>query len=248
MIRRTMILHTLDIKRTLMWLLLCLVPALAQAQIGEARHNICIGVSGGMTMNRIGFDPTIKQSWHYGPTFGVVARFTSERYFKAFCALQLELNYATLGWRENVLNAQSQPLPDTYQRDLHYIQLPVLARLAWGREKRGLMGYVLAGPQVGYCFKERTKSSAFTLDSEGNPDRPNGMFAQYGMPIQKKFDYGITAGAGMELTTNIGHFLIEGRYYYGLSDIYKNSKKDVFSRSNNGAIVAKVTYLFDVKK
>jgi hypothetical protein len=68
------------------------------------------------------------------------------------------------------------------------------------------------------------------------------------MPIQKKFDYGITAGAGMELTTNIGHFLIEGRYYYGLSDIYKNSKKDVFSRSNNGAIVAKVTYLFDVKK
>ena len=84
-----MILHTLDIKRTLMWLLLCLVPALAQAQIGEARHNICIGVSGGMTMNRIGFDPTIKQSWHYGPTFGVVARFTSERYFKAFCACLL---------------------------------------------------------------------------------------------------------------------------------------------------------------
>lgn len=151
-----MILHTLDIKRTLMWLLLCLVPALAQAQIGEARHNICIGVSGGMTMNRIGFDPTIKQSWHYGPTFGVVARFTSERYFKAFCALQLELNYATLGWRENVLDAQSQPLPDTYQRDLHYIQLPVLARLAWGREKRGLMGYVLAGPQVGYCLDRKS--------------------------------------------------------------------------------------------
>ena len=99
-------------------------------------------------MNQIGFDPTIKQYWHVGPTFGVVARFTSERYFKAFCALQVELNYASLGWRENVLNANSEPLPDTYRRDQHYLQLPVLARLAWGKETRGFMGYFLAGPQV----------------------------------------------------------------------------------------------------
>ena len=68
------------------------------------------------------------------------------------------------------------------------------------------------------------------------------------MPIQNKFDYGITAGLGVELTSKVGHFLVEGRYYYGLSDIYKNSKKDVFSRSNNGVIYAKLTYLFDVKK
>lgn len=219
-----------------------------KAQVGEPRRNICVGFSGGVAMNRIGFDPTIKQDWHMGPTFGVVARFTSERYFKAFCALQLELNYASLGWKENVLNSQSEPLPDTYEREQHYIQLPVLARLAWGRESRGLMGYILAGPQVGYCFSEKTESSDFTTNEEGNPDRPNGMFAQYSMPIERKFDYGITAGLGMELTTKVGHFLIEGRYYYGLSDIYKNSKKDVFSRSNNGTIVAKLTYLIDVRK
>lgn len=219
-----------------------------QAQVGEPRRNICIGVTSGVAMNKIGFDPTIKQNWHVGTTFGIVARFTSERYFKAFCALQLELNYTSLGWKENILDSQSQPLPDTYSRNQHYIQLPVLARLAWGREHRGLMGYFLAGPQVGYCFSEQTKASDFTINSEGNPDRPNGMYAQYSMPIDKKFDYGITAGLGMELTTKVGHFLLEGRYYYGLSDIYKNSKKDVFSRSNNGTIVAKLTYLFDVRK
>ncbi len=50
----------------------------------------------------------------------------------------------------------------------------------------------------------------------------------------------------MELHTKIGHFMLEGRYYYGLSDIYGNSKKDVFSRSNNGTIVAKLSYLFDI--
>lgn len=220
------------------------MAATVQAQVGERRDNIALGASGGVALNTIAFDPTIKQTMHVGYTAGVVARFTSEKYFKALCSLQLELNYTQLGWKENVLNANSQPLPDTYRRDLHYLQLPMLARLAWGREKRGVMGYVLAGPQIGWCLGEQTD---FTMNEEGVPDRPNGLYAQYGMSIEKKFDYGITGGLGMEINTRIGHFCIEGRYYYGLSDIYKNSKKDVFSRSNHGTIIAKISYLIDIR-
>ena len=223
------------------------MAATVQAQVGERRDNIALGASGGVALNTIAFDPTIKQTMHVGYTAGVVARFTSEKYFKALCSLQLELNYTQLGWKENVLNAQSQPLPDTYRRDLHYLQLPMLARLAWGREKRGVMGYVLAGPQIGWCLGEQAEQSAFTMNEEGVPDRPNGLYAQYGMSIEKKFDYGITGGLGMEINTRVGHFCIEGRYYYGLSDIYKNSKKDVFSRSNHGTIIAKISYLIDIR-
>jgi hypothetical protein len=40
--------------------------------------------------------------------------------------------------------------------------------------------------------------------------------------------------------------MIEGRYYYGLGDIYGNSKSDYFGRSNFGQIVIKATYLFDL--
>lgn len=227
-------------------MLLC--AAQTKAQVGEARHSLAVGVTGGVMMNTIGFDPTIKQNQHMGPTFGVVARYTSERYFKAYCALQVELNYSVLGWRENILNSNSEPLPDTYERNLHYVQLPLLARLAWGKEHRGAMGYFLAGPQIGYCISEKSKQSAFTLNEEGNPDRPNGLYSQYSMSIDRKFDYGITAGAGLELNTSLGHFLLEARYYYGLSDVFNNSKKDVFGRSNNSTIVAKVAYLFDLKK
>lgn len=236
------------IRRSILLLLCTLSCASLQAQIGEARRGIAIGFSGGLTMNKIGFDPTIKQLWHMGPTFGVTARFTSEKYFKSICALQMEVNYSSLGWRENILNAQSQPLPETYQRNQHYIQVPILARMGWGKEYNGFMGYVVAGPQVGFCIGENTTQSEFTLNGEGNPDRPNDMYAQYNMPIERKFDYGITAGLGIEWSTPIGHFLIEGRYYYGLSDLYGNSKKDVFSRSNNGAIVTKLTYLIDIRK
>lgn len=235
-------------KLSLTFLLFCLYLVSAHAQVGEPRHGIAVGFSGGIVLNRIGFDPTIKQKWHMGPTFGVVARFTSEKYFKSICALQLELNYATLGWRENVLDSNSQPLPDIYERNQRYIQLPILARLGWGKEQKGLMGFFLAGPQFGYCFGESTKQSEITTNSEGVPDRPNNTYAQYDMDIERKFDYGITAGLGLELSTKVGHFLVEGRYYYGLSDIFNNSKKDTFGRSNNGSIVAKVTYLIDIKK
>lgn len=237
--------HTLQI---LLCLLLLAGSFEAQAQIGERRNSIALGVSGGIALNTIGFNPTIKQSMHIGETLGIVARFTSEKYFKTYCALQLEVNYTRLGWRENVLNAQSEPLPDTYRRDIHYLQFPLLARLGWGREYKGFMGYFLAGPQVGYCLGEKSQQSNFTLDAEGNPDRPNGMFEQYHMNVEKKFEYGITAGLGVEFSTIAGRILLEGRYYYGLSDIFKNSKKDVFGRSNNNTIVAKITYLFDLKK
>lgn len=52
----------------------------------------------------------------------------------------------------------------------------------------------------------------------------------------------------MEINTAAGHFIVEGRYCFGLSDIFNNGKSDPFGRSANGAIVAKVSYLFDVIK
>ncbi len=229
-------------------LALAFVPVVAlKAQIGERRNDIAIGVNAGWAMNKISFDPTIKQSLHMAPTFGVTFRYTCERYYKAYCALQVEANFAQLGWKESIQDSNNEPLPDTYQRNMNYIQVPMLARLAWGREHRGAMVYVLAGPQVGYCIGESTKrSDVWTTHADGTPDRPNDLVAQYSMPIERKFDYGITGGLGVELHTKIGHFMLEGRYYYGLSDIYGNSKKDVFSRSNNGTIVAKLSYLFDI--
>ena len=56
------------------------------------------------------------------------------------------------------------------------------------------------------------------------------------MPVEKKLDYGIAAGAGMEYSIpKVGHFLLEGRYYYGLGNIY-------------GQIVVKASYLFDITR
>ncbi|MBO5676574.1 MAG: PorT family protein [Bacteroidaceae bacterium] len=234
-------------KHSLLFILLALSATFAHAQIGDYRNDLCVGVSAGVTMNKMGFDPIVSQQYHTAPTVGLTLRYTSEKFLTAYCALQVELNYARLGWTEDVLDRNSQPLPDTFKRNLDYLQLPLLARLAWGKEHRGMMFYFLVGPQIGYCIAESSERSAqWTLNAAGNPDRPNDLYAQYTLPVKHKFDYGITGGVGVELNTKLGHFLLEGRYYYGLSDVFGNAKKDVFSRSNHGAIVAKLSYLFDV--
>ena len=77
----------------------------------------------------------------------------------------------------------------------------------------------------------------------------NTIVAQDTMAVENKFDYGIAAGIGMEYATRkAGSYIIEARYYYGLGNIYGNSKSDYFGKSNFGQIVIKATYLFDIIK
>ena len=72
--------------------------------------------------------------------------------------------------------------------------------------------------------------------------RPSATQAIYGKQIDNKFDYGIAGGAGIELKTKAGNFFVEGRYYYGLADIFNNSKLDDFGRSANQTITARIGY------
>jgi len=221
----------------------------AVAQVGEQRSELRIGVVAGGVGNTVDFDPTIRQNMHFGPTLGVGLKYICEKYYSALCALEVQLNYAETGWKEDILSASGAKLPDTYSRNMHYLQIPMFADLGWGKES-GFMFHFKAGPQVGYCFADKgEKSSQWTLNSEGNPDRPNNMYRQYDMDIDHAIDYGIIAGVGMELNTKrAGHYTFDVQYYYGLGDIFGNSKKDVFSRSANQSIYVKLGYFITLKK
>lgn len=233
--------------KKIIFLTLFLCSTLAKAQIGEYRNDMCLGINAGVTLNEVGFDPLIAQNYHTSPTFGLTFRYTSEKFLTAYCAFQTELNYARLGWDENIVDANLTPLPDTYRRNIDYLQIPFFARLAWGKEHRGMMFYLLVGPQIGFVLSESEERSAqWTLTPNGTPNRPNGVAEQYKLKVKNNFDYGITGGIGVELNTKMGHFLVEGRYYYGLADIFGNAKRDFFSRSNHSTIVAKISYLIDI--
>lgn len=231
-----------------------LAPLVAKAQIGEHRSRFSIGGSGGYVLSNVSFDPSVSQGYHGGPTFGFSWRYTSEKYFSTICSIAGEVNFTSAGWKEDITDAQDQPVAgdggsaEQYSRTINYIQIPVMAHLAWGKETKGLNFFVNAGPQLGIYLSESTSKnySQPNLSAEGG--RSNTVVEQESMPVEKKIDYGIAAGLGLEYSTaSRHHFQLEARYYYGLGNIYGSSKRDYFGKSNFGQIAIKASYLFDLQ-
>ena len=224
----------------------------AVAQIGEARSNLSVGINGGVNLNSVSFTSSIKQNSLMGITGGLTARYISEKYFAMICGAQVELNVSQRGWDQlfetisldaNGYEVTSKDPTKTYTRKMTYIDIPFLAHLAFGRD-RGLQLFVHAGPQISFLISESETIKGIDMNSLSDTQK-----ALYGVKIQNKFDYGIAGGGGVELRTKkAGSFIVEGRYYFALSDFYSTTKKDYFARAAHGTITIKLTYLFDLKK
>ncbi len=60
---------------------------------------------------------------------------------------------------------------------------------------------------------------------------PNRMIYQYGMPVENKFDYGISGGIGGEFSINRRNSLyLEARYYFGLGNMLPIRSYRTFQR------------------
>lgn len=227
----------------------------AAAQIGDHRNDLAVGVNMGYAMSSIGFTPKVTQSMHGGLTGGLTLRYVCEKYFNTVCSIYGEVNYMQAGWKENILTTDRQPVinkvtgkAEQYSRTINYVQIPLFAHLAWGREQKGVQFFFQAGPQIGFSIGESTNTN-FKFEERNMDDRANKTCAQDTMAVENNFDFGIAAGLGIEYSIpKIGHFLLEGRYYYGLGNIYGDSKRDYFAKSNVSNIVVKLTYLFDITK
>lgn len=231
-------------RRLSLILISCIVSIKMMGQVGELRDNVSIGFNAGYNLSSVDFSPTIKQGLQPGYTGGATLRYTTEKYFALICAAQLEVNFAQRGWNETIDDGSG----NTYRRTTNYIEIPFFAHLGWGKEERGFQFFINAGPQIGLYLSD-DEFYGFTQEKPWDPsNRPNNMTAQYGKEIENTLEYGIAGGAGIELKTGIGNFIVEGRYFFGLSDMFGNSKADPFGRSANTTITAKVTYLIDILK
>ncbi len=232
-------------------LLLCTTSAVAQ--IGEYRNVFSIGVNGAYKLTGVGFSPKVTHKFLPCASGGLSFRYTSEKYFTAICSLTAEVNWSQMGWAEDILTETHEPVlnpvtgeAEYYERHITYIQIPIMAHLAWGREVKGLTFFFQAGPQFGFYLGESTHTN-FDSSTMNTQDRANTITEQYSMPVEKKFDYGIAAGLGLEYShPAVGHFRLEARYYYGLGNIYGSSKRDYFSKSNQNAIEIRLAYLVDI--
>ena len=226
-----------------------------RAQVGEYRNDFAVGGGGGVTLTTVNFLPKVPQDMYQGRLFGVTMRYTGEKYFKSICSVVAEANFAQVGWKESILDINDEPVMridaderERYERQLTYFQVPVFARLGWGRERRGFQFFFQVGPQIGFLQSEKTKMN-FVLEQRNSEKRTSQVIAQDTMAVEHSFDYGIAGGVGLEFShPKVGHFLLEGRYYYGLGNLYGNSKRDYFAISNMQSIIIKLSYLFDITR
>ena len=197
--------------------------------------NLTIGVKAVGSFSRMSFSPSVKQSFRPGFTIGVTARYTEEKHF----GLIAELSLTQKGWNENFEGA-----PYQYGRTLTYIEMPLLTHIFFGSKR--MKGFFNLGPQIGYMISD--KKSTNLTPGQDMPDlvRPR-QTEQLWMDVSRKFDYGITAGIGGEYRiTPKQSVMLEGRFYFGLGNIYPAGKADPFSASRSMSIQASVAYLFRV--
>lgn len=223
--------------RSIVFSCLMVLAVNASAQVGELLHNFSVGINAGVNLNSAEFTPTVRQNTLSGMVFGVTARYLSEKYFGMTCGVRVEVNYSQHGWKEYVEGFDDLK----FQRTLNYVDVPFLAHLAFGKKK--FQFFIDGGPQIGFYLSDSSKI-------DGDWESMSGVVVeQHTLDVKHKFDYGITGGIGFELKTRkAGNFILEGRYYYALSDFFGNEKQDYFGRSANTTISIKLTYLYDIIK
>lgn len=211
------------------------MPAKSQAIFDP---ELSVGPFAGVTLSQVSFSPKIKQTYSIAYTIGGKLRYISENHF----GFLVEPNYSVYGWKENFDEYESD-VDYNYSRKLHYIELPFMAHVYFGQKQRV---FVNAGPVVRFLIWDKENKN-FSLDDAPATNGWGDGAGSYGKPIEHKFDYGIAAGLGMEIKKKQHSFLIEGRYYYGLGDIFNNHKKDFYPKSANQNITVTFTYLIPWK-
>lgn len=192
-----------------------------------------LGVKGGATGSRVFFNPSINQSFKFGGMAGLQFRYIEESHF----GLIAECNFIQMGWNETYKETSY-----SYSRTLHYLQIPVLAHIYFGRRGRF---FVNAGPQIGFFIGE-SSSSNYDVDNYKNLTDypyPNRVNDQLTLSVQNKIDYGISAGLGGEFSINNRNALsLEARFYYGLGNIFKACRRDPFRASNQMSVQLTLGY------
>lgn len=227
--------------RRILLILALLIPSALLAQ-REYSPKFYLGAKGGATLSRMTFSPGVHQKMVQGVTMGVSAKYVEENIF----GLLAEVNITQRGWKED-FERDLAPEFD-YSRKLTYIQIPFMTHIYFGSDK--FRGFINLGPEFGYMIGDKISANFEYNNLKDIPGFPTTMRTneQMSMEIERKFDYGIAAGAGMEFIVKRKHsFQLEGRFYYGLGNIFNDSKRDFFSASRGMSIEITLGYMIRVK-
>lgn len=208
-------------------MLLALCATAMQAQQKVPRE-VQFGVLGGSNMSQYRFSPSITQNQSLGYTAGVAARYIEEKIF----GLQAEVLLTRRGMKDRY---DSYP-QYSFERTLTYVEVPVMAHVYFNMGKKNEVSLDL-GPKIGFFMGDATKQKTDAQYEDLVINTSQHGYKHHSLGIEKTFDYGIQAGLGYEFKFSKQMSLqLQGRYYYGLANIFADAKSDVFEVSTNQSI------------
>lgn len=199
--------------------------------------NIAVGVKAGIDFSKILFTPSVEQNLLPGIIAGLTFRYIEENHF----GLIAEMIFQQRGWEDDLSDSNYK-----YSRRLNYLQIPVMAHIYFGRRAKF---FINAGPEIGFRLSESTDCNFNPDEIASLPQFPyeNRNWQHIFEKSKQKIDYGISGGIGGEFNINPRNAVyIEGRFYYGLGNLFKSGRKDPFSSSNSMSIMLSLGYWFRI--
>ena len=186
-----------------------------------------VGIKLGSNFSFVMFDPSVSQNLLTGFVGGLTFKHVAQKSL----GILVELNYSQLGWDESLESNYN------YTRRLNYMTLPFLSHFIFGKKK--FKFFINFGPSIAYLLSEQktTNIDQQIIDS-----------TYYGSGINSRFDAGMCGGLGISQKTGIGIFQLEGRYYFGFVDFFKENDKIPFSSSKNQNIEISLSYFLEFDK
>jgi len=219
----------MKLSRIFILFILLLLGRQVYPQKNSFNSELSYGVNAGVTFSKVNFNSylSVPQEQFRQFSGGVTVRYISENHF----GIQAELNISQRGWKEKTDSVYL----NKYTRSLTYLELPFLTHIYFSLDKRVRLVFNL-GPQISYYLGEKE------IEREENDQNRNNSY--YDLKVERPLDYGLKATAGLEFRTKLGSIIVDGKYYFGLSDIFNSTRADLFQASHNQVMGVNLTYFF----
>ena len=199
-----------------------------------------VGFKGSGHVSQVLFEPAIGLNFDFLPGIetGAVVKVSAN----PNVALQAELNFTQKGWTENFARASDNidiiNLDRTQTFRYNYLQVPILTHIYVGGNKFKV--FMNLGPHFALLM---------SADSSRSTDAQAEDIASYRYESSKavNFEYGVTAGAGINFTIHKSTFQIEGRLTQGLNNIINRDSENAPTASLNQLVGVSLTYFFRLK-
>ena len=213
------------VKRSLCLVVLTLGMMMGLYAQPKVPRELQFAALGGVNMSSYTFNPSVTQDQSLGYVAGVGVRYIEEKYF----GLQCELLMARRGIKDRYDNYPEYH----FERTLTYVELPLMAHVYFNMGKRNEVAFDV-GPKLAYYLYDGTSGN---LDSGFDLTRAEHQYAHHDMDVSQRLDYGIQAGLGYEFKFSRQLSLqVQGRYYFGLGDMFPSTKADTFETSSNQSV------------